>query len=184
MAKVSLRDILRQRDTTIEIRSGTETHNINLADELHFSTETIREDVECQAGMVAWYGSVLSDAEKEVRRAEREFDIWYARTYNEHFVMLSESGKKPSIASVENSVRLTREYEGHQTRIDVAKGRATTLRNVCDWWKEKGIAIGQFIKLLELEYKSLSDPKGETSREDYERAEAEDVKRLQDKMNG
>ena len=151
--KTSLKDILRDRQKSfnVEIQAGEESVTIDLASELYFDENTIKEAIECQAAMVSWYSSLLSVAEKESRRAERRFEIWWADTYNEHFSILSETGKKPSTTSVENSVKRTKEYEIWNTRIDSCKHKASVMRAVIDLWKEKGIMMGQYVRVLDLE---------------------------------
>ena len=139
--------------------------------------------MECHASMIAWYTQLLNDAEKEVKRLERHFEIWYAETYDFYFRELTEGTKKPSIANVENEIKCTEQYKIRQTYLDSSKHKLTVLKGVIEWYKEKGHMMAAYIRLIELELRSLDNPKKkENDRQDFEDAQHREAKNLSDKM--
>ncbi len=161
-----LRELLKERELGLEITMAVPefgTVAANLAEELNFGDHDLEEHIECQASMMAWWGVVLNAKQAEEAKLQGQYDLWYSMAYESEFKRLwAESGnqisKKPNISSVENMVRIKyrRPYLHWQIRLQAIKREVALLKDISNWWREKGQMLVQRAKLLSAEM-SMTD---------------------------
>ena len=160
-----MRQLLEQRkdflQVNITIKSMGEI-DIDLFEELMFDTENIRDHVECQASMMAFYHVIQRKAEEELEIEEMLYDAWFTKVYEIEFqrlwrqVNMTKTGK-PSKDSVEKAVKMRygEEYTKRQTRLIQSKNRVAILKDSSRWWEEKGHMLTQYSKFVLQEYNAI-----------------------------
>jgi len=177
---LTLRELLKKRELGLEVTMDVlEFGHIeaNLAEELDFGEHNLEEHIECQASMMAWWGVVLNAKQAEEAKLQGQYDMWYSMAYESEFKRLwAESGnqisKKPNISSVENLVRIRHRkvYLRWQIRLQAVKREVMLLKDVSNWWREKGQMLVQRAKLLSAEM-SMTDMNVRKADRDIQRVQ-------------
>ena len=186
----SLREILDSRRHMLKISlnldEGDGKIDLDLYDELSFNQDNILDHVENHGALVAWYSTIHLETERRLATLQREYDVWYARQYEDQYRDLSGDGKKkPNINSVANAVMLeNREvYNEFHENLETARYQVAILQSVCRWLQEKGQMLIQACKYYALEYQTASGSIP-VSRQDYENRSQKAVDELNKQLTG
>ena len=187
---MKLKEILENRRDLLKISLSSnkiESIKVDLFDELYFSVEDgdLSEHIEIQAGMMAWWGTMLVMAEGELERLEEEYDMWYTPIYEREFNQLwaklgYKKTNKPNISSVENAVKIKEEnvYRDWRRKLRGNKTKVSILKSVSKWWEEKGKMLLTAARIMTTEMSTM-DYYRERVKEDKEKW---DVQKLQEMM--
>ena len=177
---MTLKDILKRRRDLLKIDVDVDIvkDDIDLFKELSFDETNIVDALESQAGMVAFYNSLYRQVELEVKQTQRRYDVWYAERYEDAKAELAKSGVlKPNAKAIENQAILgsKREYTIKNNQLERSRYKLGVLKDVLDWWKEKGVMLTQYVKLMGAEGYQIP-------RSDVEKTQKQEVYELQNRM--
>jgi hypothetical protein len=160
-----MRQLLEQRKDFLQVSITTKSMgeiDINLFEELLFDSENIKDHVECQSAMMAFYNVVERKAEEELDIEEMTYDVWFTKVYEIEFqrlwrqVNMAKTGK-PSKDSVEKAVKVRHgeEYIKRQRELIQSRNRVAILKDSSRWLDEKGRMLVQASKFALSEYGSV-----------------------------
>lgn len=157
----NIRKILEERQSQLGIRMKLPKVGVvetNIAEELDFEPEDLNEHMECQAGMMAWWGALYRQKEEELAAVEHRYEMWYAEKYQERYEHLwTEAGRaksaKPTVGAVEKAVKVRygKRYSSWQKMLRSKRKEVNYLKDTGKWWEEKGRMLVVYARVMTAE---------------------------------
>jgi hypothetical protein len=109
-----------------------------LIEAVRISQHDVAGQAERVSAEIGWWSRLHAQAERVAQFAEREYAIWKAAFRLEHAgVVLESTGKRPTIAQLEDLYRTADGYRTQNAFLEEAKEAAASARGVVDAFKAK-----------------------------------------------